>query len=86
MKLKQEFIVRNIGGESVLIPVMQQGDAFHGIISLNETGAFIWNCLEQEKSKEQIVAELQNEYEVTQEQAAHSVDEFCANLEKLGIL
>ncbi|WP_190324818.1 PqqD family protein, partial [Mediterraneibacter catenae] len=53
-KIKQEFVLRRIAGENVLIPVGNQGDKFQGIITLNETGRFIWEKLEEGKNLEEI--------------------------------
>lgn len=86
MKLKQKFILREIANEAILIPIMNKDDLFNGVISLNETGVFIWKQLENEKSKEEIVSALLEEYEVSIEQARKNVDDFFANLEKLHLL
>ena len=86
MKIKQEFILRDIAGDYVLIPVANIDDSFHGIISLNETGAFIWKQLEQGKTEEQIVQALLEEYTVSQEQAAKNVSGFLKHFRDLDIL
>jgi len=47
MKLKEGFMLRQVAGEHVVLPVGADVD-FNGMITLNETGAFLWNRLEQE--------------------------------------
>ena len=42
MKIKNGFVVRKVGGESVVVPVGEMSKEFHGMINLNETGAFLW--------------------------------------------
>ena len=86
MKLKQEFVLRQVAGEYVLIPIMKKNDSFSGVITLNETGVFIWKLLENGASREEILAALLEEYDVTQEHAEKNLDDFCANLQKLDIL
>ena len=86
MKFKQEFVLREVAGEFVVIPLSGLGEQFNGLITLNETGAFIWKQIEAEKEKEEIVEALLAEYEVTREQAQRNVDSLCAQMEKLGIL
>lgn len=86
MKLKQEFILREIGGDSLLIPVSSLDSNFNGIISLNETSVFIWKQIEAGKEKSEIVDALLAEYEVDREHAAKNVSDFCSQLEQLGIL
>lgn len=86
MKLKQEFVLREVAGDKLLIPVMGTEDAFNGIITLNETGAFIFKQIEAEKDEPEIVEALLEEYQVTREQATKNVADFCDNFRKLNIL
>ena len=43
MKIKQGFVVRKVGDSHVVVPVGELSKTFHGMINLNETGAFLWN-------------------------------------------
>ena len=86
MKLKQEFVLRNIAGDNILIPVTGIGNKFDGLITLNETGVFIWQQLEAEKDPDAIVAALLEEYEVSEEKARADVENLLAQLTVLGIL
>lgn len=85
-KIKQEFVLRTIAGENVLIPVGNQGDIFQGIITLNETGRFIWEKLEEGKELDEIAEEMTGEYEVPREKAEKDIDKICGQLKKLGLL
>ena len=85
-KIKQEFVLRRIAGENVLIPVGNQGDKFQGIITLNETGRFIWEKLEEGKNLEEIAEMITEEYEVSREKAERDVNRICEQLRKLEIL
>ena len=86
MKLKQEFVLRNVAGDNILIPISSKDDSFKGIITLNETGAFIWNHIENEDEESDIIKALMDEYEVTEEKAASDVKNLCDKLKTLGIL
>ena len=86
MKLRQDFVLREVAAEYIVIPVAGMDDKFKGIMTLNETGAFIWKQIEAGKEKNEIVATLCEEYEVDKEHAEQNVDDFCAQLEKLEIL
>ena len=86
MKLKQEFILRNIAGDNLLVPVRGLGDSFNGLITLNETGTFIYKQIEMEKDEGEIVMALMEEYNVTQEKATEDVEAFCDNFRRLNIL
>jgi hypothetical protein len=48
---------------------------------LNETGSLIWRGLEKGNSVEEIVSEIQNNYEVSDDHARSSVEKLLLNLE-----
>ena len=48
MKRTKEFIKRNIAGEIVLVPSGQTAREFNGMVTLTETGEFIWEHIEEE--------------------------------------
>ena len=86
MKLKQEFVLRNVAGDNILIPVTGIDNKFDGLITLNETGVFIWKQLEAGKNQDEIVKALLDEYEVSDEQANRDVTDILNQLIVLGIL
>ena len=86
MKIKQEFVLRNIAGDNILIPVTGINNKFDGLITLNETGVFIWKQLEAGKNQDEIVKALQDEYEVSNDKANHDVTDILNQLVVLGIL
>ncbi len=84
MKIKKGFVLRNVGGESVVVPVGALSKEFHGMINLNETGAFLWSFFSQEHSIEEGVFALLSQYEVEEEIARTDVTQFVEMLEKNG--
>ena len=42
MKIKKEFILREIVGDIVLVPINKSTSKFDGLITMNEIGKFIW--------------------------------------------
>ena len=45
MTLKKGFMLRSIAGTHVVIPLGERVVDFNGILTLNETGAFLWELL-----------------------------------------
>lgn len=84
MKIKKGFVLRKVGGESVVVPVGEMSKKFHGMINLNETGNFLWNFFTQEHTEEEAVAALLGEYDVEKEVASADVKKFMEILEKNG--
>ena len=45
MKIKNGFILRNVSDAYVVVAVGEAAKDFNGMITLNETGAFLWKTL-----------------------------------------
>ncbi len=84
MKIKKGFILRIVGGESVVVPVGELSKSFHGMINLNETGAFLWRFFTEEHTAEEAVEALCKEYDATKEQVFPDVERFMDILSKNG--
>lgn len=83
MKLKQNFELREICGEHVVIPCGIENVNFDSIIHLNETGAFLWRQAEKgEFSVESLTAALLAEYEVGEDTAKADVAAFVGRLQE----
>ena len=76
MKIKKGFVLRVVGGENVVVPVGAMSKFFHGMINLNETGAFMWKFFSEEHTLEEGVAALRAEYEVEEDRATADVQKF----------
>ncbi len=87
MKLKYDFVVNNVAGETVAVSVGNNDGKFNGYIKLNETGAFIFNALKKETTREEIIKNLMAEYpDASEKDATESVDELLAKLTKAELL
>jgi hypothetical protein len=86
MRAKDGFMLRNIVDSWVLIPIGSKVVDFNGMMLLSDTGAFLWNCLKEEKSTEELLAILQGEYEVDEATARADVDEFLWQLREGDLL
>ena len=85
MKLKDGFILREVAGQTVVLPVGGDLD-LNMMITLNETGAFLWKQLENENDAAGLVAALLAEYDVDEATAKNAVEGFVAKLNENGFL
>lgn len=81
MKLKDGFVLRQIAGENVVVPSGSEMN-LNMMITLNDTGAFLWERLDKGAQKSELVAALLAEYDVDEATAKDAVDSFVADLEK----
>ena len=82
MKIKEGFILRNVAGSDVVVPIGQATLDFNGMMNLNETGAFLFNKMIEGTTREDLIKDLTNEYDVDEETATKDVDAFIAKVEK----
>ncbi len=82
----QLFIKREVGTQSVIVAVGEATRRFHGMITVNATGSFIWDCLERETSLEEIVAALCAKYEVDADTARRDAVAFVEKLKGVGAI
>lgn len=79
MRIKNGYIVRQIAGQYVAVPT--EGDVDLSLmITLNETGAFLWERLQNDTDEAALVAALLEEYDVDEETAKQSVQAFVKKL------
>ena len=86
MKTKKEYITRTIAGETVVVPTGDAAVRLNGMITLNETGAFIWNFLQEEHTKEELLAAVLEEFEVDEVCARADMEGFVTALLEHGML
>ena len=86
MKIKDGFVAREVGGETIVITVGERSKSFNAMITLNETGKFLWERMGEETDVEKLTAALLEEYDVDEETARGAVERFAASLEKAGLL
>lgn len=85
MKVKEGFLLRQVAGQTVVLPVSDELD-LNMMITLNGTGAFLWEQLQTEKDENALVAALLGEYDVDEATARKSVRTFVEKLNANGFL
>lgn len=85
MKLKQGFVTRKIAGKDIVLPT---GDDMNlnQMISLNDTGMFIWQHLQNDTTVEAVARAVSEKYEISYDDAQKHVSAFIAKLESFGYL
>lgn len=86
MKLNEEFVLRQVADTWVVMPLGQTSVDFSGMLTLNETGAILWQALENGGDRLALAKALTNEYDVTEEEVLADVDAFIAKLQEIGCI
>lgn len=85
MKLKEGYIMRVVAGQIVVLPTGDDLD-LNLMITLNETGKFLWNILETGATEDELVAAVLASYDVDEETARNAVVSFVSKLNEHGFL
>ena len=86
MKLKNNSILKKIGDSYTILPLSDHSLELDVILKVNEVGAFIYQCLEQGNTREEILTKILAKYEIDSDTANADLDDFLASLTKKGLL
>lgn len=86
MKTKKGFMLHKVAGQNVVVSTGEEAVDFNGMISFNESGAFLWKILERGASQKELENALLLEYEVTEEVAKKDVNAFLEKLKEANLL
>ena len=76
LKLVSGFCVRKILDETIAIPTQEAAHHLSGLVSMNETGEFLFQLLQMPQTKKSLVEAMLEEYEVDEETAEKDVEAF----------
>ena len=86
MKVSPQFILREIADEYVVVPVGEEAERIHGLLKLNEQGAFLWKLMEKEQTEETLLHALLNDYQAEADAAKKDISVFLDKLRRIGCL
>lgn len=85
MKIKEGFLLKEVAGRIVVLPASDDLD-LNMMITLNETGRFLWERLQSETDEAALTKALLAEYDVDEATAAAAVEKFVKKLHENGLL
>lgn len=86
MKIKSEYILKKIATEFIVVPTGQESVNFNGIISLNGSGALLFETLQKGATRDVLEALLLDTYNVSKEQANIDLEAFLETIRTNGLL
>ena len=86
MKIKKEFVLRNIGGDLLLVPTGKTALDLNGMITLNEVGGDIWNMLPEVSGEEEIAERILAQYDADPEEVRKDMSDFLEKFRELDII
>lgn len=86
MRIKDGYIIREVAGSNIVVPVGDEQMSFGGIMTLNPVGAFVWKKLENGATKQELVEAVLSEYEVDRQTASADIDRYIEKLRQKNII
>lgn len=86
MRVKDGFMLRVVAGQHVVVPLGERVVEFNGIMTLSESGAWLWKALEKDVQEEELLQVLLKEYDVDEETAKTDIQEYVTSLREKSII
>lgn len=86
MKIKQGFILRDMGEFSVVVASGERLKEYNCMITLNSSAKLLWEMLEKGATKEELLKAILDEYEVQESVANEHIEGFLNKLKEASIL
>ena len=86
MKLREGFALRQVADTWVVMPLGEKSVDFNGMLTLSDTGAVLWQAVEESGDRGGLAAALVAEYDVSREVVLVDVDAFLAKLVNAGCM
>ena len=86
MKRKNSFILQNVGGQDLLVPIGEQVMDTNALITLNKTGHCVWELLAEDRSVDELAAAVVERFDVDIKSARADVKAFLDEIARLGLI
>ena len=86
MKLKYEFIIRELGDRYVAVAVGENAEEFSALVKMNKSGKIMMEMLKEDTTEDKMVAQLMEKYEGTEEFFREQVQKFVGGIRNSGAL
>ena len=86
LRANPDFLLREVAGEAVLVPVGDAGIFENSVISLNDTCSFLWKLFQTPKTAEEVIAEAKKEYSDPDGAMEQGIYSFISDYLRYGLL
>lgn len=86
MKVNPNVIHRNVAGEDMLVPVGETAISLNGLFVLTPTGAEMWDYLAEDKTLDELVELMSEDYDVPEETLREDAETLIGKLKDLGLV
>jgi hypothetical protein len=85
-KKNTSVISKSVGSEIVLVPILNNTASLEEIFILNETGGYVWDCINGVNSAVTVKEMVTREFNISPKKAAEDINSFLKQLKKEGCI
>lgn len=86
MRISDQFMLRQVADEYLVIPVGEAALKVKGLIGLSESGSLLYRKLQAGCTEAELVRALLDEYEIDEATARADIGAFLEQMRRMGIL
>lgn len=86
LKVKDGYILREVMGDYIVMPAGDNMKKFEGALVLSETSAFVWEKLQKNVSKSDLLKDVLAEFDVDEATASKDIDDLIEKLKSLDVI
>ena len=86
MKIKDGFIMKDVAGSKVVLPLGDRQNELKGIITFNDIGAEVFNMLDGTNSVEEIAGKIARDYDAPYETVEADVNKLVEKMRAQGLI
>ena len=83
MKISKGFKLMDIAGQHIVVPLGSENVNFNKMSSLNNSGVFLWQQLQTEKTETELLEAMLNEYDGDERIVGQDINRFIGRLIEL---
>jgi len=86
MKIKGGFLLREIAGTQIVVPIGERVIDFKGMMILNDVSATVWSFMSEDRTFDDILGFILETYEVDRLTAKGDLTRLIEQMEESGVL
>lgn len=86
MKIKKGFAKREIAGSNIVVPLGGAASEFNGMITLNGSAAFFWDCFTKDITIDEAVKLVTDAYDIDEATARADIEAFVKKLRDSNLI
>lgn len=79
-------MLRKFGENYIAVPIGDDSDNFYGLITLNESGSFIWKNMEKDITETELVKIILENYDIDEKTAREDLNSFLDKADGAGLI